>query len=61
MNCPGSGEHGLDGRFPGDHDRCPYCGKMLIVREDETIRKHTLPKRPVNGVREFGAGRRFAV
>jgi hypothetical protein len=43
--CPGVGQKGLDGRFPGDTDRCPVCSQdHATVRRDGTVGSHKLLK-----------------
>lgn len=40
--CPGSGLSGMDGRFPGDKDRCPVCCRNYVkVLQDGTLASHT--------------------
>lgn len=56
--CPGSGRPGWAGRFPGDEDACPECGRRYVtVKQDGTLRAHSLPKnsRPLDRRRRAAA------
>ncbi len=45
MKCQGSGRRGLDGRFPGDSDRCTVCSRDHVrVKEDGTLSSHAQGK-----------------
>lgn len=54
--CKGAGQKGLDGRFPGDVDRCPSCGSRVRVTWDFVLTPHLMSQgcwvtgNPINGV-----------